>query len=175
LLSENGLESDPIRLSLKLIGDIPEKNETVPEEEKPKVVAIEARPSPKVEEITPIVEETKQEKEIGKNFDIFLMNNRNPKDLKDFWKKNSPIVAQITKVDELGLVSVAYSKPLFKRDKHLYDTTAMKLFIIPNIQVENVTVLGFDFECQQMESTFMKIQLKFDNPRFISYEGTDWL
>ena len=58
-------------------------------------------------------------------------------------------------------------------NKTLIDDKSIKVSLIPNENQENVTKLGFDYECIEFNKRQIILQIEFDNPLFISQGGVD--
>ena len=59
------------------------------------------------------------------------------------------------------------------QNKTNIDSKSVKLSILVNQNEYNTSMLAFDFECLKFEKNLLEIQLKFKNPNYISYLGSD--
>ena len=78
---------------------------------------------------------------------------RTPEDLEKFWKENSPIVANITDIDNFGRVTLMFDSKVSVYEMKNINASALELILIPRDSDQNMTKLKFNFTCVEFIST----------------------
>lgn len=98
---------------------------------------------------------------------------RTPEEIQRFWRRNTDIEAWIDSVDELGVLKVRFSRNITVQNTTAVDSAVLRVEVVPHIQHNNVTKLEFSFNCTEFRPDYLTLQLDFNEPAYVSYQGVD--
>jgi hypothetical protein len=86
------------------------------------------------------------------------------------------VVAKILDISDTGLVSIVFDKSLKVRNITDIDLSSLKILMVPNKNAGPETqekLKNFVWKCVKFEKNLIQIQIMFDTPSYVSYEGLD--
>jgi len=86
---------------------------------------------------------------------------------------NWPSGFNISNIDENGLIKIKFSEEIKLVPLEAINSESMEILIIPNPEMTILSKLDFTFNCTNLTSKSMEIQLFFEFPNYISYLGLD--
>ena len=81
---------------------------------------------------------------------------------------------KIKSIDNLGLVTIEFDQEFIKQDIEKINSRTLILTLKPH-EYADTSKLGYSWNCTLYNETHMMIQMKFENPTYVSYGGTDIL